>query len=175
MESLGYQNPDDAREEIRQDWKRRTFGVSRKEIWETFAEEIGGRYEPARWRQSDRVVVAVGPWHLTLDVYLREKLIFTRLRAPFISTAGLRFRIYRETPWGTLRKAIGMRDIEVGDPTFDDDFIVRANQPEMVKQLLANASVRRHMAAQPHSMLEIRDSDGWRGVRFTPKLHGLWF
>jgi hypothetical protein len=175
MDSLGYQNPDDTRREIRADWKLRTFGISRQEIWRGFADDIGARYEPAGWRKSDRVVLDLTPWQIVLDIYLHENFIFTRLRAAFVTAAGMRFRTYRQTPWGTLRKALGMRDIEIGDPPFDDEFIVRSNQPEKIVALLANESIRTHLLTQTYSQLEIRDNDGRRGPRYPANVDSLWF
>jgi hypothetical protein len=59
-----------------------------------------------------------------------------------------------------------MQDIEVGDPEFDEAFIIKGNDEERVCDLFANPKIRQMSLAQPKIRLEVKDSEGWFGPRF---------
>ncbi len=46
-------------------------------------------------------------------------------------------RLYRETTWSKLGKAVGMQDIITGDPEFDRTFMVKGSDPEAVGSFLS--------------------------------------
>ena len=48
----------------------------------------------------------------------------------------LRCEIFPESPVSALRKLIGMQDIQIGSPWFDDTFIITGNDQEAIKALL---------------------------------------
>lgn len=61
--------------------------------------------------------------------------IFTRM---LIKLTGLPrgLRVYRETPWTKIGKAVGMQDITTGDPEFDRCFVVKGKDPQEVVDYL---------------------------------------
>jgi hypothetical protein len=61
--------------------------------------------------------------------------IFTRMH---IKLPGLPrgLRVYRETPWTKLGKAVGMQDIVTGDPEFDRHFVVKGRDPQGIVHYL---------------------------------------
>jgi hypothetical protein len=177
MAELNYQDPRDARREIKGDWRRRLFGPSRDEIWKLLADEINARHEPGAWWKPGRVVAAVGPWQITLDVQEAENYAVTRLRAPFANPSGFRFRIYRTSVFSDLGKMLGMQDIVIGDPAFDDAFIIQGNDERHVRALLFDPQLRALMTAQPRIMLEVKDDDrcGLFGTKFPAGTDELKF
>ena len=83
----------------------------------------------------------VGPWTVTLDTYTvstQDSTSFTRMRAPYVNPEGFRFTIYRKSVFSGLGKMLGMQDIEVGDPEFDEAFIIKANNEPRVQHLFAD-------------------------------------
>ena len=48
------------------------------------------------------------------------------MRAPYMNLERFRFSVYRKTVFSGIGKLFGMQDIEIGDPPFDDSFIVKA-------------------------------------------------
>ena len=175
MSELNYQNPADARREMAGDWRRRLFGPSREEVWQQLAREINARHEPREWFKAGRVVAGVGPWQVTLDVLEQENQNLTRLRAPFANPTGFRFRIYRTTVFSDFGKMLGMQDILISDPPFDDAFIIQGNDDRYVRALLADEKLRALIAAQPRIMLEVKDDDGWFGAAFPAGTDELKF
>ena len=174
--TLGYQNSEQARREKATDWRRRIFGVSMADAWAALANEINARHEPGRWLRGSRVVASVGPWRLTLDtVQHDENNVFTRLRAPFVNPGGFRFLVYRATIFTGLGKALGMQDIAVGDPAFDEPFVVQGNDDGRVRELLADPELRRLIALERHFRLEVKDDEGWFGTTYPAEVDELVF
>lgn len=127
------------------------FGPSRAEVWKQLARELGGEYTHSFWRGS-QLYAKAGGWTVHLDIRIvpigKVMIPFTRARTRFLTRDGLRFRIYRETFISELGKLLGMQDITIGDPEFDDRFIIKSNNEERVKQVLANGTLRKLLLAQ---------------------------
>jgi hypothetical protein len=175
---LPYQNRNDARRE--QSLLRRLFGPSKEEVWARLAEQIGGGQviNGGFWRGS-RFEVDVGEWTLTLDVYVvsngKSSTTFTRMRAPYVNRDGFRFRIFRKHIFTWLARLLGQQDILIGDPTFDENFVVQGNDESKVGRLLANRRIRELLDAQPGICLEVKDDEGWFGRRFPEGVDELHF
>jgi len=146
------------------------FGPGRDEVWGQLCKEIGGELvRKGRW-QGSKVKLDVGPWTIVLDKHTvshgDSSTTYTRLRAPFLNPAGFRFEIHRKGPFSGLGKLLGLQDIEVGDPEFDEAFIIKSNDEATVRELLANPRIRQMIQALPRVRLEIKDNEGWFGTRF---------
>ena len=70
------------------------------------------------------------------------------MRAPYINSEGFRFTIYRKGIFSGLGKMLGMQDIEVGDPEFDEAFIIQGNNEPRVQHLFADRALRALVQAQ---------------------------
>ena len=70
---------------------------------------------------------------------------------------------------------LGMQDIEVGHPEFDEAFIVKGTDDFKVRELLHDAEVRSLMLAQPQIRLEVKDGEGWFGPSFPEDVDELHF
>lgn len=88
---------------------------------------------------------------------------------------GFRFTIHRKGFFSDLGKLLGMQDIEVGDPEFDEAFIIRGNDEERVRALFANLKFRQMIQDQPQIRLEVKDSEGWFGLKFPEDVDELHF
>jgi len=179
MGRLNYQDPRDAGRELRTGWRRKLFGLSRADVWAALAQEINARHESGGWWKSDRVVASVDPWMLTLDTFTDShqdnSTTYTRLRAPFVSLDGFRFRIYRKSIFSGLGKFLGMQDIEIGDSYFDEQFIIQSDRPQQVVRLLDSVRLINLLENQPRVMFQVKDDEGWFGVRFPPNVDELSF
>jgi hypothetical protein len=158
---------------------RRCFGPSREEIWRQLADQVGGEYVDGGVWKSDKVQATHAQWVVTLDTYAvstgKTTVVFTRMRAPYVNPDGFRFVIYRKSVFSGLGKLLGMQDIEIGDPLFDHDFIVKATSEERVRQLLSNARIRELISSQPDIKFEVKDDEGWFGTRFPDGVDELTF
>jgi hypothetical protein len=68
-----------------------------------------------------------------------------------------------------------MQDIEVGDPEFDEAFVIKGNDEVRVVNLFADAKVRRMIEDQPKIRLEVKDNESWFGPQFPENVDELRF
>ena len=155
------------------------FGPSKDEAWKRLAEEIDADFIGGGFWKGSKVQAHVGPWTVTLDTHTvstgKSHITYTRMRAPYVNPEGLRFTVYRKGMFSELGKLLGMQDIEVGDPEFDEAFIVKGTDESRVRELLADPEVRTLMLAQPQIRLEVKDGEGWFGPSFPVDVDELHF
>ena len=151
------------------------FGPSKDEVWRQLSEETGVEFVEGGFCKGSKVQAHVGPWTLTLDIYDDGESQATRMRAPYVNPEGFRFTIYRKGLFSDLGKLLGMQDIEVGDPEFDEAFIVKGTDEFKVRELFADPEVRSLLLAQPEVRLEVKDSEGWFGPSFPVDVDELHF
>jgi hypothetical protein len=157
----------------------RFFGPKKDEVWRQLCQEIGATFvEGGAWK-GNKVQAVVGPWTVTLDSYTvssqNSQVTYTRMRAPYVNPEGFRFTIYRKSVFSGLGKMLGMQDIEIGDPEFDEAFIIKGNNEPRVQHLLADRGLRALVQAQPTIKLDVKDSEGWFGPKFPDNVDELHF
>jgi hypothetical protein len=155
------------------------FGPSRKEIWRKLSEEIDAQYVPGTFWKGDKVVAEHGDLTVTLDTYAvstgHTTIVYTRLRAPYVNPSGFRFSVYRKNVFSGIGKLFGMEDVEIGDPQFDHDFIVKATSESRVRELLADVRIRDLIAKQKEIQFSVKDDEGWFGSKFPEGVDELYF
>lgn len=75
------------------------------------------------------------------------------------------FKIYRKGIFSGIGKALGMQDIKIGYDSFDDEFIIKGNNEELVKKIFLNNDIRSLIERQPKISLEAKDNKN--GLSFT--------
>ena len=156
------------------------FGPSRDEVWQQLCAEIGADFVDGGFWKGDKVQAQVRNWTVTLDTYTvssgHSHVTYTRMRAPFVSRDGFRFRIYRKSLFSGLGKALGMQDIEVGHSLhFDEDFVIQGNDEHKVRALFASSEVRRLIDEQPRIHFELKDDEGVFSKHFPEGVDELYF
>ena len=162
---------------------RSIFGPSKAEIWSQVAADIGGEYRDGGWFTKDAVVYRHGEWQIVLDTYTtssgsgsnRSSRTYTRMRAPFVNQDGLHFKIYREGLFSPLGRWLGMQDLVIGHPTFDQRYVIKGNDEHQIRRLLDDDELRRLFEYQPEIEIEIRDDEGWFGADFPDGCDQLYF
>jgi len=160
---------------------RNLFGPSRDEIWQQFAAAVGGNFSEGGFWQGGKVEAAHGQWIVTLDTYTvstgKSSVTYTRMRAPYVNPDGFRFTIYRRGIFSDVGKWLGMQDVTLGYPQFDDDFIIKGNSESGLRRLFANARIRELVSAQPDINFSVRDDEQkfWGGRNFPPDVDELYF
>ena len=155
------------------------FGPSKDDVWRKLSDEIGAKFVDGGAWKGNKVQATVGPWTVTLDTFTvstqNSKVTYTRMRAPYVNPEGFRFTIYRKSVFSALGKLLGMQDIEIGDPAFDEAFIIKANNEPRVQHLFADTKLRALIQAQEHIRLDVKDSEGWFGPKFPENVDELHF
>lgn len=158
---------------------RALFGPSKAEIWSQMAADIGADYIEGGWFKGDGVIYQHGEWKLVLDTYTvrsdKSSTTYTRMRAPFVNRDGLYFKIYREGLFSSVGKFFGMQDLEIGDPFFDDSFVIKGNDQQQLIRLLSDEQLKSLLHDQSRIALEIRDDEGWFGADFADGVDELYF
>jgi len=158
---------------------RQVFGPSRAEVWQQLAEQTGGDFSDGGFFGKKKVTVKVKEWTITLDTYTvsngKTSTTYTRMRAPYVNADSFRFTIYRAGSFSEIGKKLGMQDIEIGDPQFDKDFIIKGNDEAKVRALFAFPKLRELISAQPRIHLQVRDDEGWFGTDFPAGVDELHF
>lgn len=121
-------------------------------VWREFAESKGLKEQPAgdgailRFSGENRGMPFVLECTVTEGTPVRvgtlklsfgeETEMFSRMsiRLPVVPHG---LRLYRETTWSKLGKAVGMQDITTGDTEFDRAFVVKGPDPEAVNAFLS--------------------------------------
>jgi hypothetical protein len=155
------------------------FGPSKNEVWRQLSQEMGAEFVDGGFCKGSKVQVHVKPWTITLDTYSESSgessVTYTRMRAPYINPEGFRFTIYRKGIFSALGKLLGMQDIEVGDPDFDEAFIIKGNDESKVVSLFSDTRIRQMIQDQPKIRLDVKDSEGWFGPTFPEDVDEVRF
>ena len=154
------------------------FGPSKDEVWRQLSQELGAEFVDDGFRKGSKVQAHVGPWIVTLDMGISDQdgeSPVTRLRAPYINADGFQFTIYRKGIFSALGKLLGMQDIEIGDPDFDEAFIIKGNDESKVVSLFSDTRIRQMIQAQPQIRLRVKRSEGWFGPKFPENVDELHF
>lgn len=158
---------------------RDIFGPSKEEVWTQLCNEIGGEFINGGFWKGDKVTARTGEWTIILDTYTvstgKSSSTYTRMRAPYINPDGFRFKIYNTNIFLNIGKFLGMQDINIGVENFDDRFIIRANNEDKVRQLLANGNIRSLLELQPYVYFEVKDDEGIFGHTFPEGVDELYF
>ncbi len=158
---------------------RQLFRPSQEEVWQQLCIEIGGTYTKGGLWKGDKVTVRVKDWTVTLDTYTvstgKSSTVFTRMRVPYANVDGFRFKVYRKNFFSNLGKVLGMDDIEVGYPDFDNDFIIKGNDTNKVITFFSNPEIRQLIQQQPKISFEVKDDEGWFGAQFPEGVDELYF
>ncbi len=158
---------------------RQLFGPSRKEIWRQLCSETQAEYVKGGFWKGDKVQANHGQWTITLDTFTvsngKTSTTYTRLRAPYVNKDDFRFTIYRKGFFSDLGKLLGMQDVEVGYPEFDEAFIIKGNDERKLRALFANPRLRQLIEVQPNIHLTVKDDEGWFGMSFPEGVDELYF
>jgi hypothetical protein len=158
---------------------RKVFGPSKKEIWKQLSDQLGAQFVEGGFARADKVQAQVKEWIVTLDTFVistgKTSTVLTRMRAPYVNADNFRFKIYRKGFFSNLGELLGMQDVQVGYPDFDDAFVIKGTSEAKLVSLFANEKIRQLIQAQPSISLEVRDDEGWFGTHFPEGVDELRF
>jgi len=131
----------------------------RAKAWIQLSDQIGGEFIFLGWDKLAhlmplcKVRARVKNWTITIDEF-RPKVStgyggtapgppVVQMKAPYVRKDQFWFDIFRSGLSSRVKRFFGtLESIKIGDPNFDDHFIVRSNDPSKARALLANINVR---------------------------------
>lgn len=156
--------------------RRRRFRRSKREIWQQLAEQLDGDFFRSKWTKPDRVEAFHGEWVITMDNFIVDKVVFTRIRAPYVNRDDFIFRINREHLGHRIGKVFGMKDVVVGYPEFDRDFIIQGSDERKLQMMFANPDIRELISFQPQIHLEIkREAPLFQRPKFPKDVNEVYY
>lgn len=155
------------------------FGPSKKEVWNELSTLINADYIEGGFFGRNKVVAHVKEWTITLDTYTvstgKSSTTYTRMRAPYVNKDSIWFKIYKAGIFSEIGKTFGMQDIEIGFEEFDNNYIIKGNDEDKVRQLFSKTNIRSLIEVQPRFKLEIKEDEGWFGEYFPEGVEELYF
>jgi hypothetical protein len=144
------------------------------------SQEIGAEFQPGGFRRSSKVVATHAGLEITLDTYTsssgKSSTTYTRLRAPYVSEDGFRFNVYTKTAFSSIGLfAVGAKDIVIGDPIFDRQFVITTSSETKTRQLLGEPHVRPALESEPDVHFETHSVGDWYKPNRPGELDELYF
>lgn len=109
-------------------------------LFSQVARQYGGRAEPGEEGEAPRAIFKYANAWVLIDIHttfigaIEEH--YTQIHFHFEEQQNIRCEIYPEDSGARLKKLLGMQDIQVGSPKFDDMYIVQGDDPNSVRELL---------------------------------------
>jgi hypothetical protein len=158
---------------------QKIFGPSQKETWTKLSEELEATFIKGGIWNASKVVAHEKKWTVTLDTFAvhtgKVTIPFTRMRAPFISKDGFRFKVYRRGFFSGIAIFFGRKTVSAGIPDFDKKFVIQSNDEFKLRKLFAHDAIRQVVESQKEIHLEIKDDEGWTGTKFPSDVDELYF
>lgn len=152
------------------------FGRHKREIWRQLAEQLAGSFFRGKLLQPDRVEAYYGDWTITLDHFMVDKMVFTRIRAPYVNWDDFTFKVFREHLGHRIGKVFGMKDLEVGYPEFDRSFVIQGSDERKLQMMFANPKIRELLLFQPKILLELKtEAPLFQRPKFPENVNELYY
>jgi hypothetical protein len=147
--------------------------------WREAARLADGEFVPTRrsfWKPSRARLVAV--FEPGIEVVVDHHVVsngksatsYTRVIAPAPGAGQLDIRLRRENALTHVGKALGLGDIELGDPEFDSRYLLRSNDPWLTRAWI-DAPVRAALLATPREYDATLDDGDVKLQRVGLELH----
>jgi hypothetical protein len=116
-------------------------------VWAEAARRLEGRLSPGEGAifsvSSMAIVATIEGVEVCLDCHTvkegRKSTTYTRVSAQAEAPVEFTLRVFAETVLSGLGKKLGMQDVVVGDPRFDEVFVVKSSDEEMARAWLVPA------------------------------------
>ncbi|MFC5269301.1 hypothetical protein [Adhaeribacter terreus] len=135
---------------------RQFSGESENEIWQQIAADMHQQNEileySAQINQQDHQV------YFDIDIDLgggfEGGFETTTFMAP-VNNSELKFHLYPQNWLNEVGKILGLEDVELGYPEFDKTFIIKASNPEKLKRIFADETIRQTLLKYPDCELKL--------------------
>ncbi len=107
--------------------------------WQSAAEMLGFTFEPGSMRGGPTIAGTIDDYPANVHTYVKSSgknsTRYTRYTVGF-PAIGVGLHLSRQAGLGQFLKVLGAQDIVIGDPLFDEAFIVKATDPQAVRAVL---------------------------------------
>ncbi|WP_347159735.1 hypothetical protein [Pontibacter chitinilyticus] len=136
-------------------------GNTEAEVWQQVAADMAAqkgvlRYTAMLTQQGRQMLFDLD---IDLGGGFESGISTTTFKAAVPAQIPLRFHLYEQDLLHEIGKVLGMEDVKLGYPEFDDAFIVQTNQPETLKKIFANEETRRILRKHSSASLKLDVED----------------
>lgn len=139
-----------------------------KAVWQKFSVENNGKFVSGQYDNLDSVEISYLNYKIIFDRYIYYQVVgaqsydteFTRVRLEFITLNDLRFRLTRQGFSDSFGKLFGFQDIQVGDKSFDNKFMIKGNDEYKIQTIFSNQTLQELILTQEDIQLQILDKEG---------------
>lgn len=160
------------------------FGPSKDEVWQPFAEEIGAEFirggvKDGWWAGESKLTYHHKGWYITLDTYQdmlnRMMPSYTRVRSPYFTKDEFEFSVHHKSLINNLLELAGFKHTVTGFENFDDEFIVKGNDEQKIKELFAVSRIRYILGQIREFDLKINDGESIFGNDLPKGVYEIYF
>ncbi|MEN8114322.1 MAG: hypothetical protein ABFS21_08030 [Actinomycetota bacterium] len=133
----------------------RQQAAATNEAWKSAADLLHFSFEPGGLSSGPKISGTITDHAAVVESYTKKSgnnsTRYTRYTVEFPSL-GVGLGLSQQTGFGGFLKVLGAQDVEVGDPVFDDAFIVKAKDPDGARRLLTQGrrlALNRLLAVHP--------------------------
>lgn len=134
------------------------FGQPLKEVWGHLAEEIDGTFEKTSVLKAPRLEKAYKNWTILLDTYTvntgKSSVTYTRMRVPYKCENDISFKLTRKNIFSGIGRMFGMPVVETYDYDFNDEFVLKSNDENVVKEIFQNSELKDRIKTQKRLILK---------------------
>ena len=130
-----------------------------KEVWGQLAAEIGAIYrDRTNIFATPSVVKEHGNWTILLDTFTvntgKSSVTYTRMRAPYVRSNDIVFKLTRKSVFSGIGRMFGNPVIETYDYDFDDEFVLKGNDENVIKEVFQNENIKDAIRFQKRLILK---------------------
>jgi len=136
------------------------LGPSKRQVWRAVANELRASFVDGAFILQDAIVYRweMVPIRLAVSTYYNGENTQYTTRMTAQTSCREKFSIYRTGIMSFFGRALGLQDIETGNQNFDQSFVIKGDDPEFIRKLLADSYLREMIASQPDFDLSVSGS-----------------
>lgn len=135
------------------------FGPPLKEVWQQLAVEVNAEFIKGSLGKSARVEKSYNNWTILLDTYTvntgKSSVTYTRMRVPYKRENDIQFKLSRKNIFSGIGRMFGMPLIETYDYDFDDEFVLKGNDENVIKEVFQNQNIKDMIKFQKRLILKV--------------------
>lgn len=156
---------------------------TRKKGVETLHEALGGEMIEGSWGSGPYLVIPYKTWNIIFDYFVvstgKSAITYTRLRVALKNRNDFQLKLSKEGVFAKIGKALGSQDIEIGDESFDHDYVVKSNDELIATRILNHHEIKSridfhksfHLDLIHKNQMGIKCIEGESGLSFmTPQV-----
>ena len=125
-----------------------------KSVWMDLAEEMNGEFTESTYLTTAKLPLPTKPWTVQLKMHshpigksIQETTVIT---LPYAPLQEFKLAVHNSSPIEEVAKIFGLQDVLVGDLVFDKAFIIQGNDSALLRELFADANLRRLILNQKY-------------------------